>query len=284
MRNLLLIIIIAALILPVLSQTTVQAQTEGFYLVFDSVTINGGVYYYTFTLVNNSGTEIIFDSYDATWTSNLRMYGLTVDGFRFGINGGTAASSYSVGYMSAYSSRFTLPAGGQKTIRLEWWGYTDTPPTNITLNTQSILNGTPTPSPTPTVYGEPTATVTPTPTATPRPDVESTAESMMMNAQAAVSDTLGIDEIAPYDWRASNPTLTFPNLFDDVIAPYIGPIIGYALALWEIVNTNNVVAIIFILALGIGLLIWVVKLIAGANKSGWSQTRVRRYRNPYRWR
>jgi len=144
---------------------------------------------------------------------------------------------------------------------------------------------TPTITPTPTVYGEPTATVTPTPTNTPRPDVESTAETMMIQAQEAVSDTLGIGEIAPYDWRASNPTLAFPDLFNEVIAPYIGPIISYALALWEIVNTNNVVAIIFIFALGIGLLVWAIKLIAGANRSGWDQTGVKRYRrNPYRWR
>jgi hypothetical protein len=142
---------------------------------------------------------------------------------------------------------------------------------------------TPTITPTPTAYGASTATPTPTATATPRPMVEETASAMMVEARSTVSDTLGLDNIAPYDWRSSGRSFNFPNIFDRIIAPYTGQIFSYMLALMEIVNTNNAVVIIFILSLSITILMIVIKLVSGGALSGWQSTDIKKsLDNPYR--
>ena len=139
------------------------------------------------------------------------------------------------------------------------------------------------PTPTVTPFGAATATATPTPTATPRPQMEATAMMQMREAKESISSTLNLDNIAPYDWRASGSSFNFPNIFDRIIAPYTGQIFSYMLALMEIVNTNNVVVIIFILTMGVSILMIVVRMVSGGALSGWKSTGIKEaVDNPYR--
>lgn len=121
-------------------------------------------------------------------------------------------------------------------------------------------------------YGLETPTPTPTPTGTPRPNTEATVAAKMVEASNAVSSSLNIDNLQPYDWQSGGSSITFPNLFDGAIAPYFSLIFSYMLALVEIFNTNNVVVIIFILTLSISILMIVVKMVSGGALSGWKSS------------
>lgn len=126
------------------------------------------------------------------------------------------------------------------------------------------------PTSTPTPYGGATATPTPTPTETPRPNVESTVVAQMVAASNSIS--VSMQNIQPYDWQSGGATSNFPNLFDGAIAPYFSQIFSYMLALMEIVNTNNVVVIIFILTIGISILMIVIKMVSGGALAGWKES------------
>jgi hypothetical protein len=167
------------------------------------------------------------------------------------------------------------------TIGIRYYFSIDPGSINATYTYSTPATPTPGPAPTSTPYGAPTATATPVPTATPRPHVEATAEEMMIQAREAVTTTIGV--ITPYDWHSSGASFNFPNLFDGIIGPYMPTIFGYMLALMEIVNTNNVVMIIFVLSLGIAILMIIIKMVSGGSLSGWQSTGIKEtLNNPYR--
>lgn len=254
---------------------------------------------YEYTMYNDSAASIGANSITVYWTGAGQLNYASLSG---GCTSTTQTyyPSEPRNMATTWSGNcFTLPAGESTMISV---GFNDSVTiSNITINAFLIPTATPTPTDTPTITPTPEATGTPTPTPTntpygaltptptatatptPRPDVEATAQLGMMGARDAISDTFG--EIAPYDWQSGiegrSDIATFPNLFD-VISPNIAPIISYALALWQLVNANNVVMIIFMLSLGIGLLIWVIKLISGASGAGYQSANIRGIRrNPY---
>lgn len=274
MRKFLSILVIVGLIIAQVGiSQPVQAQGDGFYILSPATpSIDGNIYRLTFDIVNLSNTTIYhLPNLTATWDGNLQMYGIYTNSYRWGFSTPSPSPAVWTPYLSYMYPYFTIPAGGSTQIILEWTNYTDTAPSNVTFNGQNTsIGATPTPGTTPTPYGGATATPTPTPTETPRPNVESTVVAQMVAASNSIS--VSMQNIQPYDWQSGGATSNFPDLFNGAIAPYFSQIFSYMLALMEIVNTNNVVVIIFILTIGISILMIVIKMVSGGALAGWKES------------
>jgi hypothetical protein len=283
MKKLLSILAIAGLMLSQVKPLQIHAQLpDGAYesCAF-SLMINTAqsedLYQYVLFLENATAQPLILNQPVFGWTANV---GLT----RVDYPSGTqiwAGSDHTK--IVTTTLNITIPAGETVGVRYYFTGYASSVNATCLWSAIETPTATPTLAQTATPYGASTATATPIPTATPRPQVEVTAEVMMRAARAAITNTYGLDTVAPYDWHSSGRSFNFPNIFDSIVGPYMGQIFSYMLALMEIVNTNGVVMVIFVLSLGIAMLMIIIKIVSGGALSGWQSTGVKdTLNNPYR--